>query len=71
MPTVATVVVPAGTIQDYNTYQASANSVVLASALASATGKTSGAQRIVSGGVEGWIAMAVGAIGAGMGVMLM
>lgn len=78
VPTVATVIVPAGTIADYNTYQSSANSVVLASALATQSGSGSTGVGITSDAsrksgftaVHGWIGIAVGIVGGGLGFVL-
>jgi len=72
-PSVATANVPAGTVQSYNQYQSTINSVVLASAEAAAatvSGQT-GAARRSNNGVTGWAAMGVGAVGAAVGVLVL
>ncbi|KAK4686717.1 hypothetical protein P7C73_g3406, partial [Tremellales sp. Uapishka_1] len=67
IPTVATAVVPAGSIVEYNSYQASANSVVLASAIASnsASAGRRGMQEMSYSGVGGWAAMVMGMVAGG------
>ena len=59
VPTVATAVVPAGAIQDYNSYQSAINSVVLASAekAAASNGTTvkSAAPKAVSVELAAWV----------------
>ena len=70
-PTVATAIVPQGSIQPYQEYQSTINSVVLASAeaVASATSsQTGGAKRNTL--ATGWAAAGVGAVGVAMGVMV-
>jgi len=75
-PDVATANVPAGTIQQYQPYQSTINSVVLASAVsaeaaaASVSGQVGAARRSMNG-VTGWAAMGVGAVGAAVGVVLL
>ncbi|RSH92663.1 hypothetical protein EHS25_008108 [Saitozyma podzolica] len=71
-PTVATANVPAGTVQDYNNYQTSVNSVVYASATAANALVSSGAgpRNDVWGGA-GLGAVVVGAVGGIAGVVLL
>jgi hypothetical protein len=73
-PTVATAVVAEGTIQDYDSYQTSVNSVVYASATAAdAAVSAANAGRILDNnmaGMVGWAAVAVGAIGGAAGLIL-
>ncbi|KAL7423658.1 hypothetical protein Q5752_001240 [Cryptotrichosporon argae] len=72
VPTVATVIVPAGTIQDYAAYQESANSVLYAAAESSNAASSAGERRAsVNHAVAGWTAMAVGMAGAAWGVARM
>ncbi|CAD6573739.1 MAG: hypothetical protein TREMPRED_000899 [Tremellales sp. Tagirdzhanova-0007] len=70
-PTVATAIIPQGSIQPYQEYQSAVNSVVLASAEAVAsatTSQTGGARR--NSIATGWAAAGVGAVGVVMGVMM-
>jgi hypothetical protein len=63
-PTVATAIVPEGTIAQYNTYQSAVNSKVLASAEAAVSNSTGAADRMA-----GWsmtmVGLAAGAAGVG------
>ena len=71
-PTVATAVVPEGTIASYATYQSAVNSVVAASAeAAAANGTISGAERTygVPFDVRGWT-VGMGLVGAVVGAVL-
>jgi len=68
-PTVATAIVPEGTIIDYNSYQTVVNSVVLASAeAAAATNGSSGAASRMNERTAGWAAVVVG---AGLGALVL
>lgn len=72
-PTVATANVPSGTILAYDSYQSSANSVVLAAAESSAS-TAAGMRRSAPAGMTdaamgGWVTMVLGAVGAGVGVL--
>ncbi|ORX35439.1 hypothetical protein BD324DRAFT_652567 [Kockovaella imperatae] len=75
-PTVATAIVPAGTIQNYNSYQTQINSVVLKSAEAAeaaSSGQVSGnigaARRGVQEQAAGLVAAVVGFVGLGVGLV--
>ena len=78
-PAEPTVIVPEGTIQDYNQYQSKINGGILASAKAqeaSISGSIGAAPRRLDGGwnlggVAGWVGLVVGGIGAGVGLVAM
>ncbi|WVF70850.1 hypothetical protein IAT40_005644 [Kwoniella sp. CBS 6097] len=72
LPSEPTALVSAGTIQDYQEYQSNINSVVLQSAeaavaSASKVGNGASSNRAMIGG---WSAIAIGAVGAGVGALL-
>ncbi|OCF33228.1 hypothetical protein I317_03709 [Kwoniella heveanensis CBS 569] len=72
LPQEPTALVPAGTIQDYQEYQSNVNSVVLQSAEAAvASSSNSGSGPSINRAmVGGWSAIALGAVGAGVGALL-
>lgn len=74
-PAVATAIVSSGSIADYTAYISSADSAVLAGAVATGgtggTGVGNGAQGRIGSASAGWTAFGVGILGAGLGAMVL
>lgn len=72
VPTVATANVPAGTVQNYHDYQSAINSAVFSSAQ-EAVASSNAVARAQPIGMDsilgGWMTLALGAVGAGLGVL--